>query len=54
MIIGTRTPRPYGPAGWSGEPGKISFVTATVDRPSARVAGGVGGTRWSKKPPSSS
>src|SRR5262249_62131370 len=53
-IIGTRTPRPYGPAGWLASPGKISLVVGTVDRPCARVWGGVGGTRWSKKPPSSS
>src|SRR5690348_5082688 len=47
-IVGTRIPRPYGPVGWFALPGKISLVIGTVDSP------GVGGTRWSKKPPSSS
>src|SRR5262249_56205092 len=53
MIIGTRIPTPYGPAGGSASPGKISFVVRTVDRPRARVFGGVWGTRWAQKTPPS-
>src|SRR5262249_44100859 len=57
MIIGTRIPTPYGPAGGSAARGKISLGVGAVHRRSARVdgrGGGVGGTRWSNKPPSSS
>src|SRR5882762_8654644 len=52
--IGTRRPRPYGPAGYSEFPAKISLVVSTVDTPCARDCGGVGGTMWSKKPSFSS
>jgi len=48
-IIGTRTPNPYGPGtksgtGYDGLPANNSFVVPTVEVPSARDRGGVGGT----------
>src|SRR5262245_34178524 len=52
-IIGTRMPKPYGPVGAPGRPAKISLMVLTVDLP-CPANGGVGGTMWSKKPPSSS
>src|SRR5207248_2887769 len=48
--IGRRYRYLVGPAGWSGVPANTSLRVSTVDRPGT----GVGGTRWSKKPPSSS
>src|SRR5215831_5527485 len=53
-IIGTRTPRPYGPLAYCVLPAKISFTSGTVDNPCAREAGGVGGTTWSNRPSFSS
>src|SRR5579859_6527397 len=43
-IIGTRTPRPMGPASKLELPAKTSLVVSTVERPFARDTGGVGGT----------
>jgi hypothetical protein len=59
MIIGTRTPWPYGPgvkteAGHVALPVNNSLVVPAVEIPCARNYGGVGGTMWSKKPSFSS
>src|ERR1700733_1410577 len=42
--IGTRGPRPDGPAGKWALPGYISSLRSMVDKPWALVCGGVGGT----------
>src|SRR5262249_61342091 len=42
MIIGTRIPTPYGPAGGSASPGEISLGGGTGDK----ARGGALGGRW--------
>ena len=53
-IIGTRMPSPYGPGGMAGVAGEDLVGRRHGGQALRPGCGGVGGTRWSKKPPSSS